>query len=131
VPSLGYVLVLGLLGVTTKLALDDLRWQELILWTAVAYAAIAAVLTVVNGQRLRIVPGAGYGLVSGILAATALIALFLALGAGEVSRVVPITSSYPVVTVLLAALMLRERVTALRGAATMLVVGGVILLSVG
>jgi transporter family protein len=79
---------------------------------------------------MRLGRGAGYGALSGALAAGALITLFLALDAGDVSRVVPITSAYPVVTVLLAALLLSERVTAGRVGATLLVVAGVILLSI-
>jgi uncharacterized membrane protein len=128
-PALGYVVAVGALGVTTKLALDDMTWPELVLWSAVAYVAIAALL-LARGQRMRLGRGAGYGALSGAIAATALVMLFLTLDAGEVSRVVPITSAYPVVTVLLAAVLLSERVTALRVGATLLVVAGVILLSI-
>jgi len=130
VPALGYVVAVGALGVTTKLALEDMTWPEVVLWTAVAYVAIAALLVVGGGQRLRLGRGAGYGALSGALAAGALIALFLALDAGDVSRVVPITSAYPVVTVLLAAALLSERVTTGRVGATLLVVAGVVLLSI-
>ena len=129
-PALGYVVAVGALGVTTKLALEDMTWPELVLWTAAAYAVIAALLILAGGARLRLVPEARYGGLSGALAATALILLFLAVDAGDVSRVVPITSAYPVVTVALAALLLAERVTALRVGATLLVVGGVVLLSI-
>lgn len=128
-PALGYVVAVGALGVTTKLALEDVTWPELVLWTAVAYAVIAALL-ILAGARLRLVREARYGGLSGALAATALILLFLAVDAGDVSRVVPITSAYPVVTVALAALLLAERVSALRVGATLLVVGGVVLLSI-
>lgn len=130
VPALGYVVAVGALGVTTKLALEDMTWPELVLWTAVAYAVIAVLLVGAGGERMRPGRSAGYGALSGALAAGALIMLFLALDAGDVSRVVPITSAYPVVTVLLAAVLLAERVSAVRFGATLLVVGGVILLSI-
>lgn len=130
VPSLAYMVLVGMLGITTKLALEDLRWPELILWAAVAYAVIATGMVAVGGQRLQFVPDARWGAVSGVFAATALIMLFLALNSGDVSRVIPITSSYPAVTLILAALVLGERVTLRRVGATGLVIVGVILLSV-
>jgi transporter family protein len=129
VPSLAYVVIVGMLGVTTKLALDDLSWEEVLLWTTVVYAVIALALMLGIRARLRLVGGAGWGVASGALAATALVMLFLAIGAGEVSQVVPITSSYPVITLLLAVAALGERVTATRAGATLLVVSGVVLLS--
>lgn len=130
IPSLAYMLIVGMLGVTTKLALDDLRWPELVLWASVSYAVIAAGLLTVGGQRLQLERNAWWGAVSGVFAATALIMLFLALNSGDVSRVIPITSSYPAVTLVLAAIVLGERVTARRVVATALVIAGVILLSV-
>jgi transporter family protein len=130
IPTLSYVVMVGLLGVTTKLALEDMRWPKLVLWTAFAYAVIAIGLVGAGQRRLDLNRGAAFAAASGVLAACALIMLFLALDAGEVSRVVPITSSYPVVTVLLAAALLAERVTARRLGATVLVVLGVMLLSV-
>jgi bacterial/archaeal transporter family protein len=128
-PSLAYVVIAGMLGVTTKLALDDLSWEEVLLWTTVVYAVIALALMLGIRARLRLVRGAGWGVASGALAATALVMLFLAIGAGEVSQVVPITSSYPVITLLLAVAALGETVTAARAGATLLIVSGVVLLS--
>jgi transporter family protein len=130
VPTLAYVVMVGLLGVTTKLALEDLRWPELVLWTAISYAVIAAGLIAAGRSSLDRNRGAAFAALSGSLAACALIMLFLALDAGEVSRVVPITSAYPVVTLVLAAVILRERITATRVGATVLVVAGVVMLSV-
>jgi transporter family protein len=130
IPSLVYMMLVGLLGVTTKLALDDLEWPELVLWTSISYAVIALALVWAGGQRLQLVPDARWGALSGGFAATALIMLFLALNSGDVSRVVPITASYPAVTLLLAAVVLGERVTGKRIVATSLVIAGVILLSV-
>lgn len=130
VPTLVYVGMVGLLGVTTKLALEDLRWPQLVFWTAIAYATIAAGLVAAGQRRLELNRGAAFAALTGSLAACALIMLFLALNSGEVSRVIPITSSYPVVTLLLAAVVLSERITARRAGATALVVLGVILLSV-
>jgi len=130
IPSLAYMMFVGLLGVTTKLALDDLEWPELVLWTSISYAVIAVALISIGGQRLQLVSDARWGALSGAIAATALVMLFLALNSGDVSRVIPITASYPGVTLLLAAVALGEKVTGKRVMATALVIAGVILLSV-
>jgi len=100
-----------------------------VLWTSIFYALIAVALVSIGGQRLQFVPDAGWGALSGALAATALIMLFLALSSGDVSRVVPITASYPAVTLALAAVVLGEKVSRKRVLATSLVIAGVILLT--
>jgi transporter family protein len=130
VPALGFVVITGALGVASKLALDDLEWQQVVVWTAVAYAVVSAPVLALGMVRAWPASGLGWGLASGALAAAALVMLFLALEPGEVSRVVPITSSYPIVTVALAAAFLSERVTGRDLVATGLVIAGVILLSV-
>lgn len=128
-PSLLFVLLSGFLGVTTKLALRDLSWEEILVWVAVVYAVAAAAMALA-GRRHQLGPGAGWGAVAGALAAVALVFLFLALDVADVGQVVPVTASYPVVTLLLAAAILGERVTPDRAMATLLVIAGVILLSV-
>jgi len=41
-PSLVYIAFLGGLGVTTKLALRHVGWQDVIVWTTIVYLLIAA-----------------------------------------------------------------------------------------
>lgn len=131
VPSLAYILLIGGLGVTTKLALRDLGWQDIIVWTAVVYAVIAVGLVALAEARIGLTSGAPWAIASAVLASTGLIALFVALGRGESSQVIPLTSAYPVVTLVLSALVLSERLTVLRVLAAGLVVLGVALLSLG
>ena len=64
-----------------------------------------------------------------VLVATALVLFFIALTQGAASTVIPVTSAYPVVTLIGAALFLSERITLVRGMGTALVVAGVVLLS--
>lgn len=130
-PSLLYILLLGGLGVTTKLALRDVSWQDVIVWTAIVYLLISATMLLTGQASVAVGPGTFWAIVSAILASTALIAFYIALGRGEASRVVPFTSAYPLVTMVLAALVLSEKITPLRGGAALLVVVGVVLLSIG
>lgn len=130
IPSLAYVVLTGALGVTVKLATRHLAWQEVVLWTAIVYAVIAVVMLIGGAVSLRAGQGTVMALLSGVLAAAGLIVFFIALSHGSASRVVPITSAYPLVTLALSAIVLSEHITPLRVVAAVLVVGGVILLSV-
>lgn len=130
-PTLYYLLAVGGLGVTAKLALDDLRWHDLILWSGIGYIATAGLLLSLGQTSVRFVSGTPWAILSGVLAITGLIALYLALGSGEVGKVVSISAAYPVVTLLLAAAFLGEDISIAKGVGCLLVVGGVITLTLG
>jgi transporter family protein len=130
IPSLIYMLMIGALGVTTKLALRHLSWQDVIVWTAIVYAVIALVMLLSGAASVRMGSGLSMAVLSGALAAGGLIVFFIALRHGAASRVVPITSAYPLITLVLSAMVLTENINVLRVVASLLVVGGVVLLSV-
>lgn len=127
-PAAGFVIVLGLLGVTTKLALRDVTWPTIILWTAIAYAVLSLGI-VIGGDGLVVGDGTDLAVLSGVMAVGSLVLLYFALGVGDASRVVPIAASYPAVTVFAAAIFLDEGLTVARVGGTALVVAGVILIS--
>lgn len=130
-PALGYVLLVGGLGITSKYALRALSWREVIVWSAAAYALVAGLL-VATGTPLQAHGGldGAMGIVTALIAPISLGMLYLALSSGPASRVIPMTSAYPLVTVALALVILHEHVTALRLAGAALVVAGVALLTV-
>jgi transporter family protein len=129
-PTAGFVVLLGLLGVTTKLALRSLEWPDLVLWTALAYGGTALVLIAVGRGSLRWVSDTPWAAATGVIPAIALVLFFVAVNSGEVSRIVAIGAAYPLITALLAVLLLDETVTPPRLAGMLLVVVGVVLLSV-
>jgi transporter family protein len=55
-------------------------------------------------------------------------AYFYALKLGETSKVVPIVSAFPVITVLIAILFLSEKMTAFKGGGIFLIIAGIYLL---
>ena len=128
-PTLGYILLLGVAGVTSKLALRTISWEQLVLWVPVAYIGFAIVFVLGRGARFPLGVGGGWAAATAFCAAASLILLFIALTRGEASKVVPAGSAYPVVTVIGSALFLSEAITALRVVGTVLVVAGVVLLS--
>ena len=127
-PALLYIVFLGASGVTTKLALRTISWEQMVLWVPIVYIGISIVL-LATGTHFPLGTGGGWAAVTAVLVATALVLFFIALTHGEASTVVPVTSAYPVVTLIGAALFLSERITLVRGMGTALVVAGVVLLS--
>lgn len=128
IPVAGFILVNGLLGVTTKLALSHVTWPQLIVWVALAYAVISGGL-LLGGAGFTVNGGTVFAILNGVMAASAVVLLFVALGAGDVSRVIPIGAAYPAVTVFAAAVLLDEPLSPVRIGGTALVVAGVILVS--
>ncbi|HEY7396942.1 MAG TPA: EamA family transporter [Gaiellaceae bacterium] len=128
-PTLGYILTLGLAGVTIKLALRTISWQQLVLWVPVVYIVWAIVFAVFGGARFPLGAGGGWAALTAICASSALILFFVALDRGDASKVVPVGSAYPVVTLIASAIFLSESITPIRVVGTALVVAGVVLLS--
>lgn len=130
-PSLIYIIFLGTLGITTKLALRHIGWQDMIVWTTIVYMLISIGMLVAGQAKIAVGPGTLAAIGSAVLASTALIALYIALGKGDASTVVPFTSAYPIITLILSVLVLAEKITPLRGAGAVIVILGVAMISAG
>lgn len=124
-----YVVAVGALGVTGKLALRDLDWPDLILWTGIGYISVAGVLLVIGQTEVRFVDGSAWAMASGALAISSLIALYVALGSGQAGTVSAISAAYPAVTLILAAAFLSEGLSAVRVGGALLVIAGVVVLT--
>ena len=127
-PTIAYILILGAGGVTAKLALRTITWEQLVLWVPVAYIVFSAFL-LIKGTTFPLGVGGGWAAATAFAASSALILFFYALTKGPASQVTPATSIYPVVTVIGSVLFLAEKFTVARGVGTGLVVAGVVLLS--
>jgi transporter family protein len=130
IPATGYVLVTGLIGITSKFAVQRIGWPELVVWTAGAYV-LAAVFLLATGQvtKVHFDVASAMAAVSGILAAASLILFFIVVREADLSRAVPFMASYPVVTIVLAFLLFSERLTMWQGAGIVLVLAGVFVLA--
>jgi uncharacterized membrane protein len=128
-PTIGYIVILGAGGVTAKLALRTITWEQLVLWLPVAYVLFSAGFMIFRGASFPLGVGGGWAAATALAASSALILFFYALTKGPASQVTPATSAYPIVTVVGSALFLSEEITLLRVVGTVLVVGGVVLLS--
>ena len=128
-PTLYYVVAVGALGVTGKLALRTLVWQDLILWSGIGYVVVACVLVIIGQAGVRAATGTWWAMLSAALAITSLVSLYYALTHGEATKVAAISAAYPAITAVLAAATLSESLSAARVAGIALVVGGVVLLT--
>lgn len=128
-PTLAYIVLLGAAGVTAKLALRTITWQQLVLWVPLLYIVFAAVFVIADGTRFPLGVGGAWAATTALFASSALVLFLYALTKGPASQVTPASSAYPIVTVVGSALFLSERLTLIRGVGTALVVAGVVLLS--
>lgn len=128
-PTIAYIFILGAGGVTAKLALRTITWDQMVLWLPIAYIVFSAIFMIFRGATFPVGVGGGWAAATAIAASSALILFFYALAKGPASQVTPATSAYPIVTVVGSALFLSEKITLVRGVGTALVVAGVILLS--
>ena len=129
IPTLGYALTVGLTGISVKYALKTITWQQMLLWVPLAYAVWALILIAGFGARFPLGVGGAWAALTALFASGGLILLFIALDRGEASVVVPVSSIYPVVTLIASAAFLSESVTVPKVVGTALVVAGVTLIS--
>jgi transporter family protein len=134
--SLLTILMWGLWGFFGKLALER-RMAPTAVFLAEAlvgaFIAVPLFLFVAQRQGAPSLPNTlnVYGILSGATLAVGLLFYYLALEGANVSVVVPLTATYPVVAVLLGYAFLGERPSALQLAGVILVVAGAALLLSG
>jgi uncharacterized membrane protein len=128
-PTIAYIVILGAGGVTAKLALRTVTWEQMVLWLPIAYVLFSVIFVIFRGATFPVGVGGAWAAVTALAASSALILFFYALTKGPASQVTPATSAYPIVTVVGSAWFLSEQITLVRGLGTALVVAGVILVS--
>jgi bacterial/archaeal transporter family protein len=135
VPTLGFIALMGVLGIWSRYALKQVSWQGLIVVTALGYAAVVLVMLLLRQPLRAENTGTNRTLdwtitaLGAAIPALALVCLYVALGRGEASKVIPVGSVYPLVTVVLAAIFLGEPLTWKVAIGAVLVVAGVIAIS--
>ena len=122
----------GITGVTQKLATNRITSERSFLWFCWAMVALSAAVWVaipVPWQlgRLAVVCSIAGGALNGLGAWTSFRALE---SGGKASIVISLVSLYPLLTVVLAVLLLGERLTAVQTAGALTAIGAAILLSI-
>jgi transporter family protein len=126
-------LLWGVWGLLGKLASRTLGHRQLVFASLAGYLLVFIVVAargwgkgVFSGGN----PGLWLALATGLCSGVAYLFFYLAIARGEASRIVTITALYPVVTVLLAFLVLGEAVSLRKIAGLLFAIAGLVLLSV-
>ncbi|HIE51333.1 MAG TPA: hypothetical protein EYP85_06205 [Armatimonadetes bacterium] len=115
-------LTLGYLSPAVALTLRALFWTALVL----IYGLGSGLLAALGSAPGR---GVGYLFLSAILGLLGMAGYYSALNRAEASRIVPLTSAYPLVALLLAVLFLHEPMTGRKALGALLIVTGMWLLN--
>lgn len=113
--SLLVILFWGLWGIVGKLAMEHITAKSVFLMGYVGYFSVVLYL-VLSGQAHRNLnlAGALWGLLGGALTGWAVYFFFRAIEMGKVAIIVPLTALYPVVTLLLNVVILKEPLSGLQ-----------------
>jgi len=120
----------GFMGLFIKLAYQHTNWPQIyIITNAIVFAAS---LPVYISQKPTITIGSqgfNYALIAGIVSVIGTIAFYSALQEGKAIIVIPLTSLYPVITVVLSYLILHEQITLTKGLGIILALVAIVLVS--
>lgn len=130
---LGLIVILlwGIWGFAAKVAISDIGLQA-IFWISVISDILIVLYLLISNQffPLRLEEkGIMYSIISGITGGIAIILFYILLKKYHASIVLPLTSLYPVVVVILGILILKEKITYLNGIGVVLALISIYLLS--
>lgn len=122
----------GIWGLLGKIAASYLTSKQLLFFGTLGYIIIFPVIGFFSGKEIfRSVSskGVAFALGAGICSCAAYVCFYLAISRGEASRIVTITALYPVVTAILAFLILKEPLNLQKTLGILFAMAGIILLS--
>ncbi|HVX67581.1 MAG TPA: DMT family transporter [Bryobacteraceae bacterium] len=120
----------GVWGALAKVASATMTPGQMQALFAIGMLPLAALaLWQMRGRLDTDVRGAGYGILNGVFSGLGLLAYNAAIARGQASIVGPVTALFPLVTVVLAVAVLRERINRIQGAGIVLALGAIYLLA--
>lgn len=129
--SLLALLLWGLWGFFPKLASNYISSKSFLIYDIIGTVAIGVIVLFVTGFKLETHNlGITYGILAGIAGTLGLLFFLFAISKGKVSIIAPLTALYPVVTILLAFLILKEPITLKQGIGIVLALVSILLLSI-
>jgi len=121
----------GIWAIPSKMAIEGLGESDFIFVDGLTMIVVWIPLWLVieKGKMSMDLRKISFSTIAGILASVGTISLFLAIANGQVSIVTPLTSIYPLVTILLARIALKERLNWLQFLAIALGIVGIVMLA--
>jgi transporter family protein len=129
--SLVTLVLWGFWGFLGKIVLDNVNWKSVFFYSIVAQMFLIIIFYAFTKPSLAFNTQTCYAMLLGIIGGAATMAFYYALEQGKASIVVPLTAMYPLVTVILAALVLREKPSPTQGIGVLLAIVAVVLISIG
>ena len=120
----------GLWGLILKLAYKEAYWNEVYFISSIASFLIALTVFLMTHGKLSFKVSSLYALFAGIFGGVGYIFFIKSLEHGKASIVIPLTALYPAITVILAFLVLHEKLTITQVLGIALAIIAVILLSI-
>src|ERR1700733_2869760 len=128
--SLLSLLSFGLWGLFTKLAIVHIDSKSALIFQTIGVLFIGLItLSFMSFKPATDPKGIGFGLLTGIAYGIGCLFYFIAAGKGKITTVVTLTALYPLVTILLAYLLLKEVVNLQQGIGIALAFIAIILMS--
>jgi transporter family protein len=128
--ALAALVLWGVWGLFPKLATNYLSPASVFVFSGIGNVVVLIVVLAFLNFRPDVHPrGITLAIVAGLLGTVATIPFLYAISKGKASVVVPIASLYPVVTIVLALLILREPMTLKQGAGIVLAIIALLLVA--
>lgn len=105
------IIIWGFWSFFNKMAADRIDPRIAVVFYAIGVFAVGLIMAGYFKFKLKYNTGSIYGLLAGICACAGGIFFLMALNKGKASLVVPFTALYPVITVILSFIILKERVS--------------------
>lgn len=124
------VLWWGVWGFLSKLGSDRVSPQELQVLFTVGMIPPVVIACAKLGFKVETNPhGAAYGILNGVFSGLGMVAYYAALARGQASIIGPFTAMYPLLTVILAFILLKERINRVQAAGMVLALAAIFILS--
>jgi transporter family protein len=128
--SIVTIVTVGIVGFFLKLAFKYSNWTEIYVVEMATMFALSLLIYVSQRPSISVgSPGFNYALAAGIMMAVGTIALYLALQGGNAIVVIPLTSLYPVVTIVLSYFILHEEISVAKGLGIILALVALVLIA--
>jgi transporter family protein len=128
--SLIAVIMWGIWGFLAKLVMNFIGWKEYVVASGIGSFTVILITYLLFKPGIFVKNFSFYlAFLTGVIGTLPTIFFYLALTFERASIIVPLTSTYPIVTVILSILILKESITLIEGVAIILVLIGMLLLS--
>jgi len=127
------IISFGLWGVFSKIAVDSMGWRNATILYTLGFVWVAPALFFLYRPSIHV--GASniaivFALLAGAVSVAAIVGFNIALTTGEASVVVPLTSLYPLITIVISLLFLHEKLSLTQGIGIILAIVAIILISI-